>query len=187
MYARACPKCAYVRRDTDTAPDWQCPSCRTAYIHASAELAAARRAERAAARPAPPPPKKPRIKPNWPRLIQGTGLAVFAGVLAYGAYGKFVLKPAAASHAAAKADRRLQMAVLFSTASCPDCQAARELLNKRGIKYVEIDLEKDPDRLQQLVERYHVSTFPILEVGDDIVLGFQPSEIERVIVNARRI
>lgn len=26
-----CPKCAYVRKSTDTAPDWQCPSCGIAY------------------------------------------------------------------------------------------------------------------------------------------------------------
>lgn len=26
-----CPKCAYFRKATDTAPDWQCPSCGIAY------------------------------------------------------------------------------------------------------------------------------------------------------------
>ena len=29
--AISCPKCGYVRRTTDTAPDWQCPSCGAAY------------------------------------------------------------------------------------------------------------------------------------------------------------
>jgi TPR repeat protein len=28
---RACPKCGYIRKPTDTAPDWQCPSCGIAY------------------------------------------------------------------------------------------------------------------------------------------------------------
>lgn len=26
-----CPKCSAVRKDTDTAPDWQCPACGVAY------------------------------------------------------------------------------------------------------------------------------------------------------------
>ena len=29
--AHACPKCGYVRKPTDTAPDWQCPRCGIAY------------------------------------------------------------------------------------------------------------------------------------------------------------
>ena len=28
---QTCPKCRYVRKPTDTAPDWQCPSCGIAY------------------------------------------------------------------------------------------------------------------------------------------------------------
>lgn len=29
--SRACPNCKYIRKATDTAPDWQCPSCNIAY------------------------------------------------------------------------------------------------------------------------------------------------------------
>ncbi len=28
---QTCPKCGYVRKPTDTAPEWECPSCRIAY------------------------------------------------------------------------------------------------------------------------------------------------------------
>ncbi len=27
-----CPKCSYIRSQTDLAPDWQCPSCGIAYV-----------------------------------------------------------------------------------------------------------------------------------------------------------
>jgi len=39
----ACPKCGYVRKPSDTAPDWQCPSCGVAYakIHAAVPPGAA--------------------------------------------------------------------------------------------------------------------------------------------------
>lgn len=30
-----CPKCGYERRPTDHAPDWQCPSCKVAYVKVS--------------------------------------------------------------------------------------------------------------------------------------------------------
>jgi hypothetical protein len=29
-----CPKCSYERLPTDSAPDWQCPSCKIAYVKA---------------------------------------------------------------------------------------------------------------------------------------------------------
>lgn len=32
-----CPKCAYLRRPTDTAPDWQCPACGVAYAKVAAK------------------------------------------------------------------------------------------------------------------------------------------------------
>jgi hypothetical protein len=28
---QTCPKCGYVRKPTDTAPEWECPSCQIAY------------------------------------------------------------------------------------------------------------------------------------------------------------
>lgn len=31
-----CPKCGYQRLPTDNAPEWQCPSCKVAYIKARA-------------------------------------------------------------------------------------------------------------------------------------------------------
>lgn len=34
-----CPKCGYERRATDTAPEWQCPSCHIAYIKAQPRAA----------------------------------------------------------------------------------------------------------------------------------------------------
>jgi hypothetical protein len=35
-----CPKCGYERRPTDSAPDWQCPSCNVAYVKAAPAQAA---------------------------------------------------------------------------------------------------------------------------------------------------
>ena len=32
--SRICPHCNYARQATDSAPDWQCPSCAKAYVKA---------------------------------------------------------------------------------------------------------------------------------------------------------
>jgi len=40
---RACPKCGYVRRPSDTNPDWQCPRCLVAYAKVDGSARAAPR------------------------------------------------------------------------------------------------------------------------------------------------
>lgn len=53
-----CPKCAYERQAADVAPDWQCPSCKVAYIKVlqaqeAARAALTEQAEALRGRPAP--------------------------------------------------------------------------------------------------------------------------------------
>jgi hypothetical protein len=53
-----CPKCGYERLPTDIAPEWQCPSCKVAYVKAAQAnaTAAAPSAVRTRAAAQPPPP-----------------------------------------------------------------------------------------------------------------------------------
>lgn len=48
-----CPKCAYVRQPSDDAPNWQCPSCKVAYIKVLRALEAARLAQQTQPQPQP--------------------------------------------------------------------------------------------------------------------------------------
>ncbi|MBI5277457.1 MAG: hypothetical protein HY854_13460 [Burkholderiales bacterium] len=50
--AKTCIKCGYVRRETDTGPDYACPAC--GVVYAKAEAAAAAR---------PPPPRPVQAQP----------------------------------------------------------------------------------------------------------------------------
>ncbi len=53
--ARTCPRCKYARQPTDTAPDWQCPSCEVAYDKVEPPKPREPEAAAAAAVPAPAP------------------------------------------------------------------------------------------------------------------------------------
>jgi glutaredoxin len=179
MIVRTCPKCSYVRKPSDDAPDWECPSCGVVYAKASADLASSRRVHEVSRAPAAK-------EGGGLGVIRIAGLLVIAGVVAVSAVGKFAHKPAPpAQVASAGAEQPGFTAILYSTAWCPYCKATRSLLDKRGVKYIEVDVEKEPNRQEHLKARYHVSGFPILEVGDDIVVGYKPAEIEKLIVNAK--
>jgi uncharacterized protein len=68
---KACPKCAYVRTQSETIPDWQCPKCGIVYAKfgqaAPAPVASAPTARRAVV---PEPPAA--------ETVQSTGLAKIA-------------------------------------------------------------------------------------------------------------
>jgi predicted RNA-binding Zn-ribbon protein involved in translation (DUF1610 family) len=58
--AKTCIKCGYARRDTETAPDYECPACGVVYAKAEAAQAAARsRAVPTAAPRHPAPMEQP--------------------------------------------------------------------------------------------------------------------------------
>ena len=61
---------------------------------------------------------------------------------------------------------------VYSTDACPYCIQAKRLLDKRGIPYEEINLARDPDGRDQLVEKTGMFTFPQVLVDDELIGGY---------------
>lgn len=62
--------------------------------------------------------------------------------------------------------------ILYTTSACPFCSSAKALLNKRGISYEEINLARDPDGRQQLIETTGMTTFPQIVIDGQSIGGF---------------
>ena len=62
---------------------------------------------------------------------------------------------------------------VYSTDPCSFCRRAKELLEKRGIAYEEVNLAKDPAGREQLLGRTGMLSFPQIVVGDDVLGGFR--------------
>jgi glutaredoxin 3 len=62
---------------------------------------------------------------------------------------------------------------LYSTDPCSFCTRAKELLDKRGIPYDEVNLAKDPAGREQLLSKTGMLSFPQIVVGDDVLGGFR--------------
>ena len=63
--------------------------------------------------------------------------------------------------------------IVYSTDPCSFCARAKELLQKRGISYEEINLAKDPAGREHLLARTGMLSFPQIIVGDDVLGGFR--------------
>jgi thioredoxin reductase (NADPH) len=70
--------------------------------------------------------------------------------------------------------------VLYSKAECPYCDMAKRLLATKGQTWTEIDVETDPARRQEMIERSGRRTVPQIWIGERHVGGFDDlSELER--------
>lgn len=61
---------------------------------------------------------------------------------------------------------------LYTTAMCPYCEGAKALLKKRGVAFEEINLSRDPDNRQRMIDMSGMSTFPQIVVDGESIGGF---------------
>jgi glutaredoxin 3 len=62
---------------------------------------------------------------------------------------------------------------MYTTDNCPFCSSAKMLLAKRKIDYTEINLARDPDGRNELVEKTGMITFPQIVIDGETIGGFQ--------------
>ena len=61
---------------------------------------------------------------------------------------------------------------MYTKEDCPYCQMAKRLLAAKGQTWTEIDVEREPARRQEMIERSGRRTVPQIFVGDEHVGGF---------------
>ena len=63
--------------------------------------------------------------------------------------------------------------ILYTTDPCRRCLRAKEVLERHGLEYREVDLAKDPSGRRKLVELTGYSTFPQITVDGRSLGGFE--------------
>jgi glutaredoxin 3 len=63
--------------------------------------------------------------------------------------------------------------VVYTTDPCARCIRAKELLERRNLAYVEVNLAKDPVGRRELAAFTGQMTFPQIVIGDEPLGGFQ--------------
>lgn len=70
---------------------------------------------------------------------------------------------------------------LYGAASCPQCQGAKALLERRNVPFEYIDVRKDAVGMNYLLER-GLSTIPVIIWKDQCITGFSPKQIDKLIM-----
>lgn len=65
----------------------------------------------------------------------------------------------------------MQKVVIYSKSWCPYCVRAKHLLQSKKVEFTEIDVEREPARLQEMVKNSGRRTVPQIWVGETHVGG----------------
>lgn len=66
---------------------------------------------------------------------------------------------------------------VFSTSNCPHCVSAKKFLAARGVRYTELNVEKDVAAAREMVAISGAMTVPIIDINGKIIVGFNRSAI----------
>ena len=61
--------------------------------------------------------------------------------------------------------------VIYSKSWCPYCERARSLLSRKGVSFVEIDIEVQPEQREEMIRRSGRRTVPQIFIGERHIGG----------------
>lgn len=70
------------------------------------------------------------------------------------------------------------MITVYSTTWCGFCHMAKAYFDKLGVKYKDVDVEKDMSAAKEAVEKSGQMGVPVIDIDGTIVLGFDRPKID---------
>jgi len=71
--------------------------------------------------------------------------------------------------------------VMYSTPTCTYCAAARRWFKEHGVQYTEYDVSRDPARAAEMFRLSGQGAVPVIRVGGQVLIGFDPLQLARLI------
>jgi glutaredoxin 3 len=68
--------------------------------------------------------------------------------------------------------------VIYSASWCAYCHMAKQYFDSLKVPFNEIDVEQDHDAARGLVEKTGQAGIPVIEIGDETIIGFDRQRID---------
>ncbi|PCI30404.1 NrdH-redoxin [Candidatus Wolfebacteria bacterium] len=78
----------------------------------------------------------------------------------------------------AGADKKV---VIYTTATCGYCKAAKAFLNEHNISFEEYDVGTDMAKREEMVEKSGQMGVPVITVGDELMVGFDEKKLAELV------
>lgn len=70
---------------------------------------------------------------------------------------------------------------VYSTPTCPYCTMAKNYFSEKGVAFTDIDVSADHAAAQEMIQKTGQMGVPVIEINEEVVLGYQPAEFERLL------
>lgn len=77
------------------------------------------------------------------------------------------------------------MIKIYTTQTCPYCVMAKDYFKQKGVQYEEIDVSSDEKAREEMINKSNQMGVPVLDIDGAIIVGFNRSEIDRVLGAAK--
>lgn len=71
--------------------------------------------------------------------------------------------------------------IIYGITTSPETQQMRDFLNRKGVRYEELDVLAHPQFLQDLKELSGQTERPVVVVNDRVFVGFNRDQLERAV------
>lgn len=70
---------------------------------------------------------------------------------------------------------------IYSTPTCPYCQALKEWLKEKGYEYEDVDVSQDEKQRDEMIEKSGQMGVPVVDIDGEIVVGFDKEKITDIL------
>jgi glutaredoxin-like YruB-family protein len=70
---------------------------------------------------------------------------------------------------------------IYTTPFCVYCKEVKEFLSKNNLDYLEIDVSQDEKALNYIVSKTGQIAVPVIEINNEIIVGFDKNKILRAL------
>lgn len=71
--------------------------------------------------------------------------------------------------------------IIYTLNGCPHCRALKEFLKLKRIEFENIDVEKDENAAENIIERTGQNGFPVIDLDGELIIGFDEEELNKIL------
>lgn len=71
--------------------------------------------------------------------------------------------------------------IVYSSPTCGFCHMAMDYLKEKGVDFIEKDISADQEALRYVLEKVGQAVTPIIQIGDQNIVGFDRPKIDEAL------